>query len=84
MAEGWQEATKRTVERIQSVFNLERDLEREEKFTLLTLAQQAVHFQLGRQQGQGSATEYWNVYVNTLRTLVAGVSDVDSDDLFDK
>ena len=83
----WQTATARTIERIQEVFGLVDDrksdgLDFADKMRLFELAQSAVHFQFSARGGNVGVTEYWNTFVNTLRTLVAGSSDCDPDDVF--
>ena len=77
----WRDATKLTIERIQDVFALNRDLELADK---IALYQQAHTCVVAQGRGNGNATEYWNTFVNTLRTLVAGAGDCDTDNIFDE
>jgi hypothetical protein len=76
----WQDATAITIGRIQQIFALV-PLTMEHKINLYERAQAAV-----RDQGKGihGATEYWNTFVNSLRTIVVGLSaTVDPKDSFD-
>lgn len=69
----WQDATADTIARIQRIFHLVPALTLEQKFALYAQA----HASVAAQGKVASATEYWNTYVNILRTLVAGLTDVD-------
>ena len=74
----WQDATAGTITRIQQIFGL-RQLTEDQQIRLIERAQVAVAAQ-GMTKG---ATEYWNTFVNCLRTLVAGMSECDPKDTFD-
>lgn len=75
----WQEATADTIARIQRIFSLAPDLTLDQKLTLYAQAHQSTVAQ-GRAD---RATEYWGTFVNILRTLVAGLADVDPRASFD-
>ena len=85
----WQDATAATITRIQQIFALHPAKRDAQGFSglsdhskVLLYAQAAAIVQ---SQGRtGNATEYWNTFVNTLRTLVAGMSSCDPADTFDR
>lgn len=76
----WQDATAATIERLQQIFSiLPATFPWEQKIALYERTHAIVCSQ-GRTSG---ATEYWGTFVNTLRMLVAGLTDVDPKTLFD-
>lgn len=74
----WQDATVGTITRIQQIM---AKVPKQSRAALYAQAQTAVRDQgLGR----GNATEYWNTFVNSLRTLAAGLDpDADPQEYFD-
>jgi hypothetical protein len=87
--EGWRSATIETITRIQQVFGMHQlKVQHDQTTTGLTehakirLYEQA-HLIVQAQGRTQDATQYWNTFVNVLRTLVAGMSDVDPQEVFE-
>lgn len=76
----WQDATAATIGRIQRIFALLPALSLDQQLALYAQA----HLSVVAQGKMANATEYWNTFVNILRTLVAGLgADIDPSDTFD-
>lgn len=79
-APSWKDATANTIGRIQRIFSINPTLTLDQQLALYAQA----HLCVVSQGKTGSATDYWNTFVNALRTLVVGLSlDTDPTTAFD-
>ena len=75
----WRDATSTTITRIQRIFAIHPGLTLDQQLALYAQAHLCV-----AASGPESASQYWNTFVNVLRTLVVGLCpDADPSTSFD-
>lgn len=75
----WQQMTVSTVKQLKAVIDLDSNAEQPSLDQLLTHARTIA---LGLNTSDPS--KFWNLFINTLRTLIAATRDIDAESLFDE